>query len=73
MPAKTNQKKGFFKKGLFTGIGWAFGVTIGFAIISTILVFVLRQFEKLPFVGDGFEEIITTTEETIQKRTPLQP
>jgi len=62
-----------FKHGVVTGLGWAFGVTIGFAIISTVLVFLLNMVNKIPFIGENFGEIINKTETTIEKRTPLQP
>ena len=39
------------KEGFFAGIGWAFGVTIGFVLISTLIVLLLRYIGGLPLVG----------------------
>ena len=42
-----------FVGGLFV----ALGATVGFAVLITILVFVLRQLEVLPIVGEFFSNI----------------
>jgi len=60
-----------FKDGLVRGIGWAFGVTIGFVIISTILVFVLKNLGGLPFIGSWIASIVEATQESLLKRTPF--
>jgi len=62
-----------FKEGLIKGIGWAFGVTIGFVIISTILVLILRALGGLPVVGGWFASIVEATMEQLTKRTPVFP
>jgi hypothetical protein len=62
-----------FKKGLIGGIGWAFGVTIGFVIISTILVLILRSLGGLPVIGNWFASIVEATMEQLTKRTPVFP
>lgn len=62
-----------FKKGLIGGIGWAFGVTIGFVIISTLLVLILRGLGGLPIIGDWLASIVEATLEQLTKRTPVFP
>lgn len=62
-----------FKDGLIRGIGWAFGVTIGFVIISTILVYVLRALGGLPVIGNWIATIVEATQESLLKRTPIIP
>ena len=62
-----------FKKGVIRGIGWAFGVTIGFAIISTVLVVVLRGLGGLPLIGDWLASVVEVTQESLLKRTPILP
>lgn len=61
------------KEGLFRGIGWAIGATIGFVIVSTIVVFVLRQIGGLPMIGGWFASIVDATLEQLAKRTPIVP
>ena len=61
------------KKGVIRGIGWAFGATIGFAIVSTILVFVLRQAGGLPLVGSFIATIVDATLEQLINRSPIFP
>ena len=60
-----------FRNGIFAGLGWAIGVTIGFAIISTILVLILKQIG--PFLGEQFETVVESTEKALERRTPLLP
>ena len=65
------KKRRIFKTGLVSGIGWAFGVTIGFALIATILIIVLNQVNTLPWVGDTLADIIEITQEQLLKRSIL--
>ena len=60
-----------FKEGMVAGIGWAIGVTIGFVIISTILVFVLQQLGGLPIIGTWIAPIVEETQSQLLKRTPI--
>ena len=59
--------------GLVRGIGWAFGVTIGFVLVSTILVFLLRSLGGLPLVGNWMASIVEATQASLLKRTPIIP
>jgi hypothetical protein len=61
------------KKGFFQGIGWAFGVTIGFVLISTILVLILRSLGGLPLIGDWIASIVEATLSQLAKRSPVFP
>lgn len=69
---KTNYPK-IFKKGFVQGIGWAFGVTIGFVLISTVLVIILRNLGGLPLVGRFIASIVEETQQQLLKRTPFLP
>lgn len=62
-----------FKKGVVTGLGWTFGATIGFTIISGVLIILLRQLGGLPLVGDFLAAIVDATQESLLKRTPIIP
>jgi hypothetical protein len=68
-----SKKSQLFKEGLIRGIGWAFGVTIGFVIISTILVFVLRSLGGLPAIGGWVASIVEATLSQLANRTPVFP
>jgi hypothetical protein len=68
-----SNKSQVFKEGLIRGIGWAFGVTIGFVIISTILIFVLRSLGGLPVIGAWIASIVEATLSQLAKRTPVFP
>lgn len=61
------------KEGFIKGIGWAFGATVGFAIVSTILIFILRQAGGLPLVGSFIATIVDATLEQLVSRSPLFP
>ena len=59
------------KEGFFAGLGWAFGVTIGFVILSTLLVVFLKFLGGLPLIGSGIANVVEATQEQLLKRTPL--
>lgn len=56
------------KDGLISGIFWSFGVTIGFVIISTVVVAVLSRFDTLPVIGNFVANIVEQTQYTLQNR-----
>jgi len=39
------------------GIAWAFGATVGLALVITLLSFLLRQINLVPFIGDFASKI----------------
>ncbi len=51
-----------FKRGFITGIGTAFGATVGFAIVSTVIIFILNQLGGLPLVGNWIANIVKVTQ-----------
>jgi len=53
-----------FKDGLIHGMGWAFGVTIGFLILSAVLLFVANSLGGIPIIGDAVRGLIQTTTST---------
>jgi hypothetical protein len=69
---KVNYLK-LLKRGVVRGMGWAFGATIGFAIISTLLVFVLRKAGGLPLVGNFIATIVDATIDQLVNRSPIFP
>ncbi|MCS7092330.1 MAG: DUF5665 domain-containing protein [Patescibacteria group bacterium] len=67
-----NIKKPIFKlikEGFFAGIGWAIGVTVGFAIVSTIIVYSLQLAGGIPFVGKFFARIVESTIINLEHRS----
>jgi hypothetical protein len=62
-----------FKQGFIEGLGWSFGVTIGFVIISIILYFTLRSLGGLPLVGSWIAKVVEATQLQLLKRNPLIP
>ena len=68
-----HDKKRMFLRGIIAGIGWAFGVTIGFVIVSTLLVFLLNNAGGMPLIGDWIAGIVESTIEQLSKRTPVAP
>lgn len=61
------------KEGFFAGLGWAFGVTVGFVLVSTLIVAVLQSLGGLPFIGNFIANIVTETQSQLIKRTPFVP
>ena len=70
MKNKNMSKHELFKEGFIAGIGWAFGVTIGFVLISVLLVTVLRSLGGLPIIGRWIAAIVDVTLNQLSARTP---
>jgi len=62
-----------FKQGFLSGLGWSFGVTLGFAIISTIVVYILNRAGGLPFIGSFIATIVEETQKQILKKGIVIP
>ncbi len=58
-----------FQQGIIAGIGWAIGVTIGFVLISSIFVFVLKSLGGVPIIGAWTADIVEATLEQLEKRS----
>ena len=68
-----DRKRNLLRNGFVTGIGWAIGVTLGFVLISTFLIWLLRAAVGLPVVGDFATSVLEGTIDQLSKRTPLAP
>lgn len=62
-----------FKKGIITGFGWSIGATIGFAIISTVLILILKSLGGLPIFGSFIATIVESTNQELLRRSPILP
>ena len=67
----TSSKRELLKRGFYSGIGWAVGVTVGFVIISSILVIVLQKLGGIPLIGSWLASIVDATQSQLIKRTPF--
>ncbi len=67
------EKKEMFKRGVVAGIGWAIGVTLGFALVSALLVLIAKALGEVPSIGDFFASIVESTQESLLNRNPLIP
>lgn len=65
-----SKKVSYFKKGIITGIGSAIGLTIGFALVSTLLAFFLKSIGGVPLVGGWIADIVESTQESLVTRSP---
>lgn len=59
------------KEGFYAGIGWAFGVTVGFVLISILIVFILRNLGGLPVIGSWIADVVEETQNQLLRRTPV--
>lgn len=59
------------KRGFYSGIGWAFGVTVGFVIVSSIIVMILQNLGGLPLIGGWIADIVEETQAQLIRRTPI--
>ena len=66
-----NLRGELFKDGIIAGIGWAFGVTVGFVVISILLAILLQTLGGLPLIGNWLASIVEATQMQLLKRTPI--
>jgi ABC-type enterochelin transport system permease subunit len=60
-----------FKTGLYSGVGWSFGVTIGFVLVSAVLAIILQSLGGLPLIGGFIADVVQETNSQLLKRTPV--
>lgn len=65
--------KELLRRGFYSGISWAFGATVGFVLVSTIMVFILSRAGGLPLVGSFIASVVQSTLEQLYTRTPILP
>lgn len=70
--AAIKDKVNSFKDGLIHGMGWAFGVTIGFIIISAFLWFLINRLGWLPF-SSQIGDLIQASRQSSTTGTPVIP
>ena len=58
---KENSLKKTFLASIIGGIGWAFGASVGFALLITLLSYTLNLLGGLPLIGKFFGQIIENT------------
>ena len=58
------------KEGVVKGFFWSIGVTIGFAVVTSLLVFVLSRAEALPFIGQAIASVVQATLESLGTGVP---
>lgn len=61
------------KQGLWSGVGWAVGATLGFAIVSTIVVFGFNMLGGLPLIGGFVANVVKETQVQLGVRNPNSP
>ncbi|HUD44454.1 MAG TPA: DUF5665 domain-containing protein [Patescibacteria group bacterium] len=54
-------RKQIFFNNLIGGVGWAVGATVGLSLILTLLGFLAKEINVIPFIGNFFAAIINYT------------
>lgn len=60
-------------KGFATGLGWSGGVTVGFILISLIIVTAVSQVRAVPVIGEFFANIIEATQTSLVEKGIVLP
>ncbi len=60
--------KGLFKDGFISGFGWSFGVTVGFVVISIVVVNALKLLGGLPVVGGFIANVVDATQAQLERK-----
>jgi putative flippase GtrA len=71
-PTVYQSYKKTFKYSIVGGIGWAIGVTLGLAFVSSVVVGSLSAAGGLPLIGSFIANIVEATNEALGSRNPLQ-
>jgi hypothetical protein len=58
------------KQGLVNGIFWSIGASIGFAIVTTILVSLMSRAGTLPLLGSFIASIVRSTLQSLGVEVP---
>lgn len=58
---QTTSYKKTFLLSIVGGIGWAFGASIGFALLIALITYILNLLGGLPYIGKFFAQIIENT------------
>ena len=61
----------FFLKGFLSGLGWAIGATLGFAIFVAVVSMTLNLLGGVPYLGNLFANIIHFTSEALKTRVTV--
>lgn len=73
MIEKVKSRFGQFKEGFYRGIGWSFGVTVGFLILSSLGVIILRLAGGLPLAGSIIADMVESTQIQLESRNLVAP
>ncbi|OGG01921.1 hypothetical protein A2Z33_01640 [Candidatus Gottesmanbacteria bacterium RBG_16_52_11] len=57
-----------FKEGIVRGIGYSFGVTFGFLIISTVVLSVLHALGGVPVIGSWIAVLVESVQQALKNR-----
>lgn len=57
------------KKGFLNGLGWSIGTTVGFALVVTIIVNLIKFAGGLPVVGGFFASVVESTQQSLLQHT----
>lgn len=70
MKQKIKKRSIQLKEGFYRGLGWSFGVTVGFVFISTVGIMLLQKLGGLPIIGKFIADIVEATNAALQFRRP---
>ena len=65
--------RNLIRDGLIKGFFWSIGVTLGFAFVSVVLVWILSSAGGLPIIGGWIANIVEVTQSSLSTRTPIPP
>ena len=58
------------KEGVVKGFFWSVGVTLGFAVVTSLLAFIFSRVETLPLIGKFIASIVQATLVSLSTATP---
>ena len=68
---KKKESPSLFLKGFMSGLGWAVGATLGFAIFVAVLSMVLQFLGGVPYLGNILADIIHFTNQALKTKVTL--
>lgn len=71
MTFQYKKELGEFKLSFIKGIGWAFGITVGFVLVSSVFLTLLNKTGGLPIIGGRIADVVQSANQALEKTSPI--
>ena len=61
-----------FKLSFIKGVGWAFGITVGFVLVSSLFLSILGRAGGLPLIGEWIADAVQSANQALEITNPIR-